>query len=270
MDTGVIGPVARDAQDLNLCLSVIAGPSAEQSVAWRLELPPPRADSLDGYRIAAWLDDPYCSIDDEISAVYTRLVDTLRGAGAQINESVRPVPFAESHDIAQRLIQGAIAQWVPDEGYKSLLERAEAAPVDNDSPPVRYARNITQRAREFHVAAERRLQLKAAWADFFRDHDVLLCPVTPTTAIPHDQNPDVDARTVSVNGSLRSYGDQFSWLQAIGVVHLPVVVAPVGLTSSGLPAGIQIVAPHLEDRTAIDVAARIADVVGGFQPPPGF
>jgi hypothetical protein len=32
----------------------------------------------------------------------------------------------------------------------------------------------------------------------------------------------------------------------------------------------QIVGPALEDRTPIDVAARIAEVVGGFAPPPGF
>jgi amidase len=44
----------------------------------------------------------------------------------------------------------------------------------------------------------------------------------------------------------------------------------VGLTAAGLPAGIQIVAPHLEDRTAIGLAARIAEVTGGFQAPPGF
>jgi amidase len=37
-----------------------------------------------------------------------------------------------------------------------------------------------------------------------------------------------------------------------------------------LPVGIQIVAPHLEDRTAVDVARRIAAVVGGFQAPPGY
>jgi amidase len=112
--------------------------------------------------------------------------------------------------------------------------------------------------------------MKAAWAEFFRDYDIFLCPVTPTAAILHDQNPDVDARVISVNGVSRPYGDQFAWLQSIGVVHLPAVVAPVGLTSTGLPAGIQIVAPHLEDRTAIDVAARIAEVVGGFQSPPGY
>jgi amidase len=47
-------------------------------------------------------------------------------------------------------------------------------------------------------------------------------------------------------------------------------VAPVGLTAAGLPGGIQIVGPHLEDRTPIDVAARVAEVVGGCQAPPGY
>src|SRR5688572_10374266 len=97
-----------------------------------------------------------------------------------------------------------------------------------------------------------------------------MCPVTPTPAILHDHNPDVDARTITVSGERRAYGDQLAWVQAIGVAHLPVVVAPVGLTSSGLPVGVQIVAPHLENRTAIDVADRIAEVAGGFQPPPGY
>jgi len=36
------------------------------------------------------------------------------------------------------------------------------------------------------------------------------------------------------------------------------------------PVGVQIVAPYLRDRTAIDFARRLADVVGGFEPPPGF
>jgi amidase len=32
----------------------------------------------------------------------------------------------------------------------------------------------------------------------------------------------------------------------------------------------QIVGPYLEDRTPIDVATRLADLVGGFAAPPGF
>jgi amidase len=269
-DVLAIGPLARDARDLDLCLSVIVGADAERAVAWRLELPPPRGDALAGYRIGAWLDDPHCAIDGEVAAVYGRLLAALRSAGARIDECAGPVSLAEAHGLAQRLIQGALASWLPEEGFRPLVARAAAAPVEDDRPPVRWARNLTQRVREHQAAEEQRLRLRAVWADFFRDHDVLLCPVTPTAAIPHDQNPDVDARTILVNGAPRPYGDQFAWLQAVGALNLPAAVAPVGLTASGLPVGIQIVAPYLEDRTAIDVAARIAGAVGGFRTPPGF
>jgi len=53
-----------------------------------------------------------------------------------------------------------------------------------------------------------------------------------------------------------------AWLRAI--------VAPVGRTKDGPPVGVQIVGPYLEDRTPIDFARRLADVVGGFERPPGF
>jgi amidase len=268
IDVAAIGPLARSAPDLDLALSVIAGPNAERGVAWRLDLPPPRGSSLVDYRIATWCDDSYCEIDRDITTVYEQLTTELRAAGATIDETAPPISLAEGHDVAQRLIQGAMSGWLPDETFAMLRDRAETAAVDDTTPPVRWARNITQRVREYRLSEEQRLRLKAAWADFFRHHDVLLCPVMSTAAFPHDQNPDVDARTIVVNGAIRPYGDQFAWLQAIGVVHLPVVVAPVGRTGSGLPVGIQILAPYLEDRTAIDVAACIAAVAGGFQAPP--
>jgi amidase len=49
---------------------------------------------------------------------------------------------------------------------------------------------------------------------------------------------------------------------------LPATVAPVGLAGSGLPAGIQIIAPMWEDGTSMEFAALLADLVGGFTPPP--
>lgn len=212
-DVAVIGPIARSAADLDLALAAIAGPDAAQGVAWRLQLPPPRAASLAGYRIAAWLDDLYCAIDHEILALYHRLVSDLRAAGARIDERPRPPSLAEGHDIAQRLIQGMTSLWQSDEQFQALLQRAERVSSDDQTPPVRRARTVTQRARDYSRAQEARLRLKAAWAAFFRSYDALLCPVTPTAAIPHDQDPDVDARTIVVNGRTRSYGDQYPWPQ---------------------------------------------------------
>jgi amidase len=269
-DVFVIGPLARSAADLDLVLAAMAGPDDAHGVGWRLSLPPPRAERLATYRIAAWFGDPHCAIDAELATIYARLIAALHAAGARVNQAAPEAPLVASHDVAQRLIQGAMAHWLPDDQFQSLLDRAAAAPATEDAPPVRWARNITQRLRDYALAHEQRLRLKTAWAEFFREYDVLLCPVTPTAAIPHDQNPDVDARTIVVNGETRPYGDQFAWLQAVGVVHLPAVVAPVGLTATGLPVGVQIVAPYLEDRTAIDVAGRIAEIIGGFQPPPGY
>jgi amidase len=56
----------------------------------------------------------------------------------------------------------------------------------------------------------------------------------------------------------------------VGQSYLPATVAPVGCTSAGLPVGVQIVGPYLEDRTTIDFARRLGDVIGGFEPPPGY
>ncbi|WP_127500314.1 hypothetical protein [Actinoplanes solisilvae] len=42
------------------------------------------------------------------------------------------------------------------------------------------------------------------------------------------------------------------------------------MTRGGLPVGIQIIGPYLEYRTVTDVARRLADLVGGFQPPRAF
>jgi amidase len=194
---------------------------------------------------------------------------SLRAAGATVVDDARPVDLADGHDIAQRLIQGAISHAFPPEEYERLAARARASDASDNAPPLRWARNITQSARDFNMVLERRAQHAAAWASFFERHDVVLCPVTLAPAFSHTGG-DPDERTILVDGTARSYGDQFAWLQATGVVHLPVTVAPVGRTAAGLPVGVQIVAPYLEDRTSIDVARGLATVVGGFVPPPGF
>ncbi len=55
-----------------------------------------------------------------------------------------------------------------------------------------------------------------------------------------------------------------------GACYLPATVVPVGLTTSGLPVGIQIVGPYLHDLTTIDVGRYLTDVIGGCPRPPGF
>jgi len=52
------------------------------------------------------------------------------------------------------------------------------------------------------------------------------------------------------------------------VPGLLALAAPVGQTRAGLPVGAQIIGPRYEDDTPITFAELLADVTGGYQPPP--
>ena len=52
--------------------------------------------------------------------------------------------------------------------------------------------------------------------------------------------------------------------------YLPSTVFPAGLTGEGLPVGIQAIGPEYGDLTCMEFARLIGQVIGGFQPPPGY
>jgi amidase len=89
-------------------------------------------------------------------------------------------------------------------------------------------------------------------------------------AFPHDHSPNVFDRVLQTPGGPRPYLDLLFWISFATLAGLPATTAPVGLTRGGLPVGIQIMGPYLEDATTIDLAGRLADLLGGFRPPPGF
>jgi hypothetical protein len=55
--------------------------------------------------------------------------------------------------------------------------------------------------------------------------------------------------------------------QLVGGARL---VLPAGCARDELLVGLQVIGPFPEDRTAIDVAADIAEPTDGFVPPPGY
>ena len=60
------------------------------------------------------------------------------------------------------------------------------------------------------------------------------------------------------------------WAGLASSAYLPATAVPVGRTPDGLPVGMQVIAPYLEDRTALAFASHLEDVVGGFVPPLGY
>ena len=95
-------------------------------------------------------------------------------------------------------------------------------------------------------------------------------PESFVPAFPHDHSKTFDERSLDTSLGVRPYGDILKWISIATLTGCPATVAPVGRTKQGLPVGIQIMGPYMEDATPIDIAGRIADILGGFQPPPAF
>ena len=112
--------------------------------------------------------------------------------------------------------------------------------------------------------------MRLKWAEFFRDYDLLLCPVTAGAAYPHDHEGERWERTIIINGKPAPITDDLFWAGLSGLVFLPTTVAPAGATAKGLPAGVQIVGPQYGDRSCIAFARLLEQTYRGFVQPPNF
>ena len=125
--------------------------------------------------------------------------------------------------------------------------------------------------QKFLAMLEQRECYRALFREFFRDFDVLVAPVTVTSAFKHisDQIPRVK-RTIQVYGTTDPYTLLPVYAGLATYSGLPATVFPWGKTQHGLPLGLQVIGPYLEDHTAITFAWLLEREFGGFTPPAGY
>ncbi|MEU8774200.1 amidase [Streptomyces sp. NPDC048606] len=251
-----LGPIARDVDDLDLLLDVLAAPAPADAAAWRIELPAPRHEHLGRYRVGLWQDDPYCHVDRETRDLLARVADLVRAAGATVDDSTRPVDLAASDRLFQRLMYATTSATATDDGFADDVAAADKLPADH--PGALFLRSRTMHHRDWLRANEEREKLRGRWADYFTTHDVLITAAAPTAAVDDQTGTPVPQRSITVDGAKRPYFDQTAWLNLAGHVRLPAVVLPAGRTAAGLPLAVQIIGPYLADRTVVDVARHLA------------
>ena len=100
------------------------------------------------------------------------------------------------------------------------------------------------------------------WAKVFEEVDVVLAPPFGVAAFPHFDEPDQEKRSLLIDGKSSPYGAQIAWPGIASLANLPATCVPVGKTSGGLPIGVQIIGPFLEDRTTLAVGGMIGALVG--------
>ena len=155
-----------------------------------------------------------------------------------------------------------------------MLKKAKELDEKDQSIDAWYARVVTKTHREWQLLNWERLMIRQKWADFFEEYDVLLCPAIRITAFPHNHTMTLESPqriTTKLNDQDIPHSDVIlPWAGLASLSYLPATVAPIGLTSGGLPIGVQIIGPYLEDRTTIHFAKLIEKNSYRFKPPPGF
>jgi len=272
-DISVIGPLARSAEDLALALDIIAGPDPIEAAGWRLDLAPPRGTALSDYRIAVMLDDPNCAVDREVQDILQGVADFLARQGAEVSDRARPdIDTAELHAVYIKLLRAATSRRLTQEVFERHVETARGLDPADQSYVARMMRGVTLSHRDWLADNEERHRLRLKWAEFFRDYDLLLCPVTAGPAYPHDHDHEGERwkRMIQINGKPAPTINDLFWAGLCGLVYLPATVAPAGLTAKGLPVGVQIVGPQYGDKSCIAFAGLLERAYRAFVAPPGF
>jgi amidase len=271
-DMAVIGPLARCAADLSLMLDIVAGPDPiEAGKAYKLALPPPRHSELKDFRILVIDTDPVMPTNAVVRVAIDKLASDLARAGVRIERQSPLWPdFAASSRLFMRMLMSFLAIAFQPEIYAGALAAAPNLPKDDLSLQAERLRGIALSHRDWVMAESARGQLRAQWRELFKNFDAVICPVMPTPAFPHDHSPEQEKRRINIDGKEYVYSDQMAWPGIANLPGLPATAIPTGLSPEGLPLGVQIVGPWLEDRTPLRLAELIEREFGGFVPPPAF
>ncbi len=268
-DVNCNGPLARSLDDLELALDVVAGPLPEDAPGWRLALEEgPPLGGVGSLRVATVFDEgsDVVPLAADLRSLLDGFATRLSEAGAEVEAVPLPVPLAEGLHSWQELVLPIIGMGLPDDAFASF---AELDAVPGDDPMLVAGRALAGRYRTWARANGRRQHQRAAWAACFEHHDVVLAPVMPTAAFPHDVERPLMERFLDVDGTPVSHLVAMAWCGAVGSVLVPVVTLPVGTTPAGLPVGVQVIGPFLGDRRLLRVAALLDEAAGpGFIAPP--
>ncbi|WP_437876141.1 amidase [Sorangium sp. So ce513] len=232
-----VGPIARTVADAGLLLAVLSGADdrdpfrAPPAPEGALDAPELGDDArpLRGVRIGVSATLGYIDPAGETRARFASAVALLERLGAEVDE-VQPA-FADPGSVLRTLFAARAAHTVRDLGPE---QRALLDPAVRSAAAQGEALSVVS-----YLEAERqRAELAVAVAALHRRFDLLVTPTSAAAAPP-----------IEGGGALpASFAGPFS------LTRQPAISVPMGLTSAGLPLGLQIVGRHFEEPLVLRAA----------------
>lgn len=223
----VIGPMARDAEDLHAAFDVLASRPLSPAL-------PVEARAL---RVLVMAKHPFAPTARAVGGATAAIGEAFARAGATVVAVEDHLPNQEvqfGHYI--RLLQTTMARGQPSpEGVQATLP-------------------------EWFAMLDEQARAQRVWRHLFTQWDAVIAPALGTTAFPHSDVP-IRERMVAVDGTPTVSGLQLAFPCIATYPGLPATCFPAGRDPDGLPIGVQIITDLHQDHRAIAIAALAHDLL---------
>ena len=260
------GPIARTVADLRLLDEVMVGTGSTGGVG-RAGSDPGAAPALDGLRLGVPRAAFFTDLEPEVAAEAVRVLDLLSNLGVELVEANIPDVSELNATVGFPIALYEFARDLP----RHFAENGLALSLEDvlggiGSPDVRgiVASQLGPDAMPEAVYRKAldvdRPRLQRACADYFAEHAVeaVIFPTSPVSARPigDDETIDLGGERVPTFPTFIRNTDPGS------NAGIPGLSLPTGLTSTGLPVGMELDGPVGSDARLLAVAAAVEEAVG--------
>ncbi|MES2699892.1 MAG: Asp-tRNA(Asn)/Glu-tRNA(Gln) amidotransferase subunit GatA [Pseudomonadota bacterium] len=266
------GPMARSVEDCAIMLEAMAGFDPKDSTSLDLPVPAWSASlnaDLRGKKVGIPREYRMDGTDPEVLASWEAGIAWLKDAGAQVVEVSLPhtkYALPAYYIVAPAEASSNLARYdgvryglrdLPDgAGLQDMYAATRAAGF---GPEVKrrimlgtYVLSAGFYDAYYTQAMKLRTLIQRDFTEAFKSCDVILTPTTPTAAFPLGEKVD-DPLSMYLN-------DVFS--VPASLAGLPAMSVPAGLTSDGLPLGLQIIGPVFDEQAVLNAGLAIEQRAG--------
>nr|WP_194304054.1 Asp-tRNA(Asn)/Glu-tRNA(Gln) amidotransferase subunit GatA [Chthonobacter albigriseus] len=270
------GPIARDVRDTAILLKSMASVDPKDTTSVDVPVPDYEAaigQSVKGLKIGVPREYRLDGVPAEIDALWQKGIDILRDAGAEIVDISLPhtkyalpayyiVAPAEASSNLARYDGVRYGLRVPGDDIVDMYERTRAAGFGEEVKrriligtyvlSAGYYDAYYLKAQKVRTLIKR--DFEAVYANGI---DAILTPATPSAAFAIGEKAGADPVEMYLN-------DVFT--VTVNMAGLPGLAVPAGLSSEGLPLGLQLIGRPFDEETLFRVGSAIEAAVGTFAP----
>ncbi len=243
------GPMARYIEDLILALPIISGPDGIDPYVFPIGVQDPKSVDTNSLRIAYLIEDSVSEMTCEVIDVMEQALKELKHCVAEI-ECVKIDCLKNTYRLLWEQFYLGSDQ---GQGTKNMLSMLG---VDRPSPLMqeflkqaeKSSLSVTQFRNLFREIDLYRIEMSQA----LKDYDILLSPVAATTAKLH--------------GRTHQESRDMTHCMVHSLTGWPVTVVRCGVSSQGLPIGLQIAAKPWNDHMSLALGSKIESLFGGWKP----